>query len=258
MTTATQKKASIPEIIRAILSEMEQDGHVLKPYRHQLERKTYEDLNKVLVALGGKWKRGTGHVFACSADELADKLDAAIESGEYECPRGHEYFPTPPRLSAQLIKEAEIGPQMSVLEPSAGDGALLRALFERLKFETDVNMRLRVIELMPENQAKLKAANIPVHGTDFETHVFNEKFDRVIMNPPFRRSMVHILKAYSLLEDGGRLVSIAPAGVTFRQDRDYKMVRMLAEESGWIEELPEGSFKASGTMVNTVMLCIEK
>lgn len=257
MTTATQKKASIPEIIRAILSEMEQDGHVLKPYRHQLERKTYEDLNKVLVALGGKWKRGTGHVFACSAEELTEKLGAAIESGEYDCPRSNDFFPTPDDLADRLVEKADVQPHHMVLEPSAGKGALLDAV--RRKFGDAKLEHYWAIELMPENRKALMDKGYEVFATDFNVLQLGDKhFDRIIMNPPFGRAMAHILKAYAALKDGGKLVAIAPAGVMFRRDRDYQLVRHLAEETGWIEELPEGSFKASGTMVNTVMLCIEK
>lgn len=263
MTTATQKKASIPENIRAILSEMEQDGHVMKPYRHQLERKVYEDLNKVLVALGGKWKRGMGHVFACTAEELTEKLGAAIESGEYDCPRSNDFFPTPHDLAYRLVEKADLKPQQSVLEPSAGDGALLKAAIAYFRLllisEAPMPIDLTVIELLPENRKKLEKMGAEVNGENFDTHDFKgKKFDRIIMNPPFGRAMAHILKAYSLLKDGGKLVAIAPAGVMFRRDRDYKLVRAMAEETGWIEELPEGSFKSSGTMVNTVMLCIEK
>lgn len=257
MQTATPKKASIPEHIRMILSEMERDGHVMKPYPKQLERPVYEELNTVLTALGGKWKRGTGHVFPCSAEELAAKLEAAIESGEYDCPRSNDFFPTPDDLADRLVAKADVQPHHMVLEPSAGKGALLDAV--RRKFGNAELEHYVCFEILPENQKALESKRYFWSGADFNsTPPPGFKFDRVIMNPPFGRAMAHILKAYNMLKEGGRLVAIAPAGVLFRRDRDYQLVRAMAEETGWIEELPEGSFKASGTMVNTVMLCIEK
>jgi hypothetical protein len=256
MQTATPKKASIPEHIRMILSDMERDGHVMKPYPKQLERKVYEELNKVLTALGGKWKSKVGHVFACSATELESKLEAAIESGEYTCPRANDYFPTPDDLADRLVAKADVQPHHMVLEPSAGKGALLDAV--RRKFGNAKLEHYWAIELLTENRKDLTDKGYTVFATDFDAIIAGEHFDRIIMNPPFARGMAHILKAYSLLKEGGRLVAIAPAGVLFRRDKDYELVRHLAEETGWIEELPEDSFKASGTSVRTVMLCIEK
>lgn len=254
---ATMKVKPIAPNIRKILSEMEREGNMLKVYPQQLERKVYEDLNKVLEALGGKWKRGKGHVFACSDVELAEKLDSAIETGEYTCPRGHEFFPTPTDLADRLVEKAEIQPRHMLLEPSAGQGALLDAV--KRKFGNAKLEHYWAVEIMPENRKALTDKGYDVFASDFDALLIGDKhFDRVIMNPPFRRAPAHILKAYSVLKEGGRLVAIAPAGVTFRQDRDYKLVRALAEESGWIEELPEGSFHEVGTDVNTVMLCIEK
>lgn len=58
---------------------------------------------------------------------------------------------------------------------------------------------------------------------------------------------------------GGRLTSIMSASALFRQDRKATEFRDFVElYSGEITENPEGSFKSSGTGVNTVTLVMDK
>lgn len=82
-------------------------------------------------------------------------------------------------------------------------------------------------------------------------------FDRIIMNPPFSNSQdaKHILHAYSLLKDGGTLVSVASSSIQTREGKVYDELRELPIE--WFE-VNSGAFKESGTMVNTVILRIIK
>lgn len=77
------------------------------------------------------------------------------------------------------------------------------------------------------------------------------------MNPPFTKSqdVKHILKAYSLLKDGGRLVSLASASITTREGTVYDELRSLNPE---FIDVEDGAFKESGTMVNTVIVIINK
>jgi type I restriction-modification system DNA methylase subunit len=82
----------------------------------------------------------------------------------------------------------------------------------------------------------------------------------VLMNPPFdkkRSDIHHVLHALKFLKPGGRLVAIMPSGVTFREDALTRDFRGIVEaRGGHIEELPDRSFKQSGTMVNTVLVVI--
>ena len=87
---------------------------------------------------------------------------------------------------------------------------------------------------------------------------YNEKkFDRIVMNPPFSNSQdaKHILHAYSLLRDGGTLVSVASSSIQTREGKLYDELRALPIE--WIK-VDGGAFKESGTLVNTVILKISK
>ena len=77
-------------------------------------------------------------------------------------------------------------------------------------------------------------------------------FDKIIMNPPFENGadIKHIKHALKFLAVGGTLVALCANGP--RQHRDLKGV--LAD---YWEDLPAGSFKTSGTMVNSALLVIE-
>jgi len=86
-------------------------------------------------------------------------------------------------------------------------------------------------------------------------------YDRIVMNPPFEKGqdVKHVLHAYSLLKPGGRVVAIMGAGVSFRQDKLYRDFRQtLRALGGTMEKLPPGSFKASGTGVNAVVVTLDK
>jgi 16S rRNA G1207 methylase RsmC len=71
------------------------------------------------------------------------------------------------------------------------------------------------------------------------------------MNPPFAdgADIKHILHARTFLNPGGKLVAICANG-----PRQQAALQPLA--SSW-EPLPAGTFKESGTNVNTVLLTIE-
>jgi len=98
----------------------------------QLDRKAYTATDKALRALGGTWNRKAGgHVFATSP---AKALAAVLSGGQVPKP-AHQvegYFATPDAL-AQLVAEVYtdipgLSASSRVLEPSAGDGALVRAI----------------------------------------------------------------------------------------------------------------------------------
>jgi hypothetical protein len=105
------------------------DRLVLPP--GQLDRGTYQEIDKVLKAFGGKWNRSArAHIFA--TDPRA-KVQALVDGEKVVDQRkANGYFPTPEPVADQLVALADLEPGMSVLEPSAGQGALLLAAFRRV------------------------------------------------------------------------------------------------------------------------------
>jgi hypothetical protein len=79
------------------------------------------------------------------------------------------------------------------------------------------------------------------------------------MNPPFSDECNHIRHAWEILKPWGRLVSVASASVKFNTRGDYNgFADWLDEIGAEVIDLPEGSFKASGTNVNTVLIVATK
>lgn len=216
----------------------------------QLDRKVYVDVAKVIELAGGKWnKKAKAHLFGGDAWEA---MESVILTGEV-VDRGFEFgeFFTPPEIAEQVVQAAEIEPGMLVLEPSAGRGALALAA-------TLAGAAVETVELQERHCEFLQAGGFRPLQTDFLTVTPNPIYHRVVMNPPFRgrADVRHVEHALKFLRPEGKLVAIMSAGVIFREDHltvDFR--------EGWepsIERLPEGSFKASGTEISTVMVTVRK
>lgn len=242
-----------------VLSNAEKSGVMLKLVG-QLDRSLYTRANKVLEAAGGKWSRKDGaHVFGGDA---ADAMDQIILTGRVEKTKEQNfgYFPTPPAIVKRLMELADVQDGHSVLEPSAGRGNIALSLL-------DAGADLMAYELMEANADALTEAIVahPKRGMsmvmqdDFLTVPPSPTFDRVVMNPPFAKQddIKHVLHALKFLKSGGLLVSVMSAGITFRDNSLTTEFRSLIRTRGGdIEALPEGAFKQSGTMVNTVIVTI--
>jgi predicted RNA methylase len=222
----------------------------------QLDRALYTKTNKVLEACGGKWiKAKKAHIFDGDA---AERVEQIILTGEVTIPKDEfDFFPTPPAVVERVIELAQISPLMCVLEPSAGQGALAKAAF-------NAGALVDMYELMPANNQKLRDLDLSLCNVfdpcDFLTVNPRRAYDRVVMNPPFTKQadIKHVLHALKFVKEGGRLVSVMPSSVVFRNNSLTTFFRdVVAEYGGDIEELPEGSFKSSGTMVNTVIVSIQ-
>ncbi|KNC11551.1 restriction endonuclease subunit M [Pantoea sp. RIT-PI-b] len=223
----------------------------------QLDRNLYTRTNKVIEAAGGKWNRkAKAHVFDIDA---AERIEQIILTGDVVVPKDDfEFFPTPPDVVRHVIHLADIGDGMKVLEPSAGQGAIAKAAHEAA-----ADVMIDMYELMPANNDALHALNLRLSGigkpVDFLTIEPAPIYDRVVMNPPFGRQadIKHVTHALKFLKPGGQLVSVMASSVTFRSNKLTSDFRQLIEErGGHIEDLPEGAFKSSGTMVNTVIVVI--
>lgn len=223
----------------------------------QLDRNLYIQTNKVIEAAGGKWNRkAKAHVFDIDA---AERIEQIILTGDVVVPKDDfEFFPTPPDIVRHVIHLADIRDGMKVLEPSAGQGAIAKAAHDAA-----LDVMIDMYELMPANNDALHALNLRLSGigepVDFLTVDPNPVYDRVVMNPPFGRQadIKHVNHALQFLKPGGLLVSVMASSVTFRSNKLTSDFRKLIEErKGHIEELPEGAFKSSGTMVNTVIVVI--
>lgn len=221
----------------------------------QLDRPTYTAVNKILEAVGGKWdKKAKAHAFPA---DVREALGVAVDNGHIEV-EVDGFYETPAAVIDRMMSYAPDGDGdgMAILEPSAGLGAIAKVLEAR--YPTG---HLVCIERNAARCEMLKDdMGFIVRCLDFMEYVPHWPFDLVVMNPPFERGqdVDHITRAYDMLVPGGRLIAIAGAGVAFRSDRKTAALRELIAECGLMEPLPAGSFKDSGTGVNTVLIVIDK
>lgn len=246
----------IREEILKILDSCVIKGNTVFLPQIQLERKVYLEVNKHLENLGGKWDRKTkGHVFESDPTDSFENMLSTGETTDFK--KEFQFFETPPDLAKKMIEMAELKETDMVLEPSAGLGAIVKHIENGRLFFNDIN----------QNFVDSLAYDLMVAGKDIFSQSCqnflktNDKFDKIIMNPPFtkQQDINHILHAYSLLNPGGILVSIVSESPFFRENKKSVAFReFLAENSAEIIKNPEGTFKASGTMVSTRIIKIDK
>lgn len=235
-----------------ILDNCTVDGCVVFLPSGQLDRKTYELVNKCLENIGGKWNRKMkGHVFSEDPAELFDNL---IITGEtVDLKKQFQYFPTPKELARKMVEMADIKPGDVLLEPSAGQGAIV----DHFPME---NTKL-LMELSPDNAKVLTDKGYTVNVMDFLQFNNQSVVDKIIMNPPFtlQQDISHILHAFDILKSGGILVSIASESPFFRENKKSVAFReFLEQNNAEITVNDDGAFKESGTMVKTRIVKITK
>lgn len=215
----------------------------------QLDRKLYTETDKVLQAAGGKWNRSAkAHVFDGDAN---DALEPIILTGEYSrTKQDFGQFDTPSDLAETVVDLADVRAGMPVLEPSAGIGRIAAAAGQ-------VGAQVTCWEIDAKRAEKL--TDYALNVGDFLAAEPIAAFDRVVMNPPFAKQddIRHVMHAHKFLKPGGRLVAIMSASVMFRDNKLTTEFReFVSANGGSINRLPDGSFKSSGTGVNTCIVTI--
>ncbi|MFY8017815.1 MAG: LPD5 domain-containing protein, partial [Inhella sp.] len=160
---------------------------------------------------------------------------------------GIDFFPTPKATAARMVEMAGIEPGMRVLEPSAGNGNIADAAKE-------AGATVEVVEVSSQLRDILAAKGYAIVGQDFEDFTPAEKYDVVLMNPPFgnRKDGDHIRRAYGMLKPGGRLIAIAGEGIFSGSDTKATEFREWLDSNGAeVEKLPEGSFKSAELLAQT-------
>lgn len=247
----------ISDEVRAILGQAIIDETSVTLTCGQLDRKLYEAVNKALVAAGGKWNRKTGaHIFP---RDPRSALGLAIETGvaTHE-QQAKQAFYTPHWLAEEIVRDyMHIEPGDTVLEPSAGYGALALAASSYVAKRSDI----RCYETDPLTIAALREHGFDAHEANFLDVLPLAVYDHVVMNPPFAKGqdITHVLHAVKFLKPGGQLVALMSAGVEYNQSKKHKAFRaMLATMDAEITALPDKAFHEAGTDVRTVLVSIRK
>jgi len=211
----------------------------------QLPREDYTRVAKAIEAAGGKWNRKARcHIFPHDVRETLNISDDTVEVINVQ--QTNQAFYTPYALAKKLVDLADVWGLHRVLEPSAGEGALIEAVIGKA-------IRVQAVEIDPRLCKTIEARwpGLKTYCADFLTCRSCHNFDRVIMNPPFSMGddIKHIKHALTFLKPGGRLVSICANG-----PKQHQTFMPIAD--AWID-LEPGAFKESGTNVNTAIVVIQ-
>lgn len=243
----------------------------------ELGREDYLATNQVLQEAGGTWsRRDKAHVFATDPTEslarFRDQGKMLRKKDEFS------FFPTPASVATTAVDALLAGgyqPQ-TILEPSAGDGALIRAVRAKLP-----DVTIKAIEIDPSHgealsRATAGAGKSAVTIGDFlklESDLANQELvaaHAVLMNPPYDRNtwLKHVLAAMRVLDRAavhmdpsntlGRIVAIlpgiAPSALKAKIASNLSSSRWSFASS----PLPSRSFAESGTYIHTCVVTLDR
>lgn len=204
-----------------------------------------------------------GKEFDAPKEQNADPYDDAVldyysnQKLNSRNREGVDYFPTPEPLGYKMMEWANMGEGDTVMEPSAGHGAIAR-------YAPKGNQMVAIEpsqSLFAKLQLKAGGLGRKFVNTIFENYDISNKHDVVVMNPPFgtagATAIAHLGKAFKHLEEGGRVVALIPRGSTDKKFEKWingeKTAVMRAEV-----ELPDIVFKQAGTNVVCRVVVVDK
>jgi GGDEF domain-containing protein len=252
--SSTAENLALGEEARALMDAFiqafeESDAY---PAGHEGEGIGGKERDRAANAALSEWDRATTLYFA------QHKKTSRTKSLE-----GTDYFATPEPLGLKMVEWAGIRDGESALEPSAGHGAIARWFPEHIartaiEPSSELASRLKMV-----TDAKL----LQERFEDF--HIVN-KFDAIVMNPPFgtggKTAIEHLDKATGHLREGGRVVALIPAGPAadkrfekwfYEEDAKGRSVRPDLHLAAEVR-LPQATFERAGTRVAARIVVIDK
>jgi predicted RNA methylase len=226
-----------------------------------------DDYNDAIEIGALLWLRSHGRI---ALDTAIHEVEARFEWLDAALPPRHvrsesqielQQFSTPPMLSWLMARAAQLRTNDTVLEPSAGNGAL--ALWPATH-----GCGLGLNEIDPDRRQSLSqlfaGAAVTAHDGELIDHLPGQSRPTVVlMNPPFARSrergvsaataLRHIRSALRLSTNGARLVAIMPDG--FDASRFASTVTDAALR---LDVRIAGAFRKSGTGIPVRLVVFDK
>ena len=215
---STSENLGMGEMARALKDSFIQSFEETDTYApgHEGEGKGGKERDKAANDALTEFDRARSHYWATQKKTSRNKAQ-----------EGTDYFATPEPVGLKMVQWLDSRPGEDTLEPSAGHGAIARWLPDTTKrtvIEPSMALRSRLALVMDANITRM------VDGT-FEEHATVNKYDGIVMNPPFgsggRTAIDHMAKAATHLRDGGRLVALIPTGPA----ADAKFEKWFYEQS---------------------------
>ena len=162
-----------------------------------------------------------------------------------------QFYPTPEWLSDYIASFVNFDGK--ILEPSAGNGSLIKALNNRVSCNVDC------YELDEANRIELsKMDNVNLIGYDFLQAESNPIYDFVIASPPFSNNsdVIHIMKMFEMLKVNGRIITTASGSKSSKLDVFLKSIEGKSLYQKII--LPKNSFGNNSGNTDSILLIIDK
>ncbi|XVU24283.1 hypothetical protein ACQPZJ_44820 [Actinoplanes sp. CA-054009] len=260
--------------VRAVLARSRNLGTQVILPNQPLSRSVWEAVHATLTGMGATGGSRIGQPYRFDTSRY-DELTAFLAGGP--APK-HErstvgWVPTPDPLAADVVARfAELDrlPRpLRVLEPSAGDGSLIRAVLAAAP-----DAEVTAVEPNPERAGAI-TAELATHVQHLHTLTIEEyaalwrqrndpPYELIVMNPPYsvpgNRTIWadHVRLAWSMLAEGGRLVAVLPGRPDQRSDKRSTDLMALLSTDTIVEALPAKSFHTSGTDFDTSVLAVTR
>lgn len=201
---------------------------VRNPVRNSLELKysldkfTHRQAGEILEAIGGVRQKLGYYQFDYDPKRV---LNEVIASGCIPDHKSHQFYPTPTELAELAVNYADLREGMTSLEPSAGHGGIADHM--HVGVTTCVEVSDLHCHILQEKGHRWI-------GGDFLKLDIMDRFDRVVMNPPFSdgRWQAHVEHAAKLLNSDGKLVAIVPISAWDKYHLDGYNVEWLSKHDG--------------------------
>lgn len=209
---------------------------------------------------------------------------------------GKQFYPTPDHLADEMVRPYFYGPlkRRDILEPSAGSGALIEASvrcleawcqeqnnIEEKRFNDStpdkrksnyfyyyneekeckaLRNQFETCEIDPDLSSMLSGKGINVVASDFLFFSTPKRYDLIIMNPPFKDGVKHVLRAWHMLKPDGELCALLNAQTYQASDTsNYKRLHALVREYGSVEIKKKAFVDADRkTDVDVVLIKLKK
>lgn len=241
--------------VEDILKNCTLENNVMKLPNIQFNKKSYLEAKKWIEEAGGSWQGGKVQGFTFPFD--AKRVFSILHAGKRcNLQQEFQFFETPASVADWIVMlSGGISSEDTILEPSAGRGAIIKAIHRACP-----NVVVDCFELMPENKEFLTAlSNVNIIGDTFKETV--KKYTKIIANPPFagNQDIKHVKLMYNCLSENGVLVAITSRHWLFAEEKICKDFRQwLKSVNGQQFEIEGGEFKESGTTIATMALKITK
>jgi hypothetical protein len=152
-----------------------------------------------------------------------------------------QFYPTPPELATKAWAKFKNKEFIRVLEPSAGNGDLIKAMpYFSSRYRQDIPVDCCEIDLA--KHPTLRAIpGVSIVGMDFLEFGGGAIYSHFVLNPPFAAGVSHVLKAWNCAWDAEIVAIIGAESLRNPFSTERKHLLSLIDQFGEVEFI-EGAF----------------